>query len=127
MKVPEQVIDLPWMPRRAPLPPNEHMVPFARVASDRIVNGLRYELHDRTRAVMERYVLPGGTLYMHPADHDDLLVSLPFERWRVGEWVHPGAVTFFGAPFDLIVTQDPAVVRRGRPRLVLDDGTEVLL
>jgi hypothetical protein len=124
------VIDWPGLPRREPLPPNEHMIPFEEVTHDRIHKGLRAEWHARQLVHPLRYVMPGGTLYMHPADRISLLVSAPISPYSLhlgGVVSRDGGLGLFGVEWDLFTTQDPRVVRRGRPRLSLDDGTEVLL
>lgn len=129
MTLPE-TIDRAWITRREPLAPNEHVVPFAEVTADRLFRGLLAVWDERQRNEPLRYQLPDGTLYMHPGDRINLLATLPVEgMWaRVPAPITPaGNVSLIGGSYLLVTHFDPAVVRRGRPRLALDDGTEVLL
>lgn len=103
-----------------------HLIPFARVTWDRLEKGIWHHVRDLrfAGAMTEFDRLPGGWLLMHPADEGDLLRSEPTDRLRFA------AFDYWREPFGyqlVTTTTDPARVRRGRPVLHLNDGTDVLL
>lgn len=117
-------LDWPW-PFRAPMPPNEHEVPFAEVTWDRLEKGIWHHVRDLQRdgAMGAFDLLPDGHLLMHPADAEDFLLSEPSPRFIAGPYGYPTKP--WG--YELITTRHPDYARRGRPRLRLNDGTDVLL
>ena len=118
------IVQLPPAYRREPLPPNEHVIPFAFVTWDRLERGIWHHVRAENWRRRDRYELPReGALYMHPADRIDLLRSEPT---RPSAWLADPKP--FG--FDLITTErpdGPYGARRGCPVLRLANGTEVHL
>jgi hypothetical protein len=120
---------LAWpYPLRVSYEPNEHMIPFAEVTWARLEKGIWHLVRDLRRSEqMDAFGrLPDGHLFMHPADVESLYVSEPTNR------VLAATGPFLGWPikpygYELIETQHPSYARRGRPRLHLNDGTDVLL
>lgn len=107
---------------------DEHQVPFAEVTWARLEKGIWHHVRDlRLSGRMSEFGrLPDGWLFMHPADHDDLLTSEPTDHLRYSTpdfWTKP-----YG--YELVTTRNPDGAygaRRGRPRLHLTDGTDILL
>lgn len=104
---------------------DDHLLPFGEVTWGRLEKGIWYHVRDlrlsgQTRA-FDR--LPDGWLLMHPADRMDLTLSEPTDRLRFS------TLNWMDEPYgyQLVTTRDPARVRRGRPVLHLNDGTDVLL
>lgn len=123
MTFPNRVLDWPY-PLRVPRAPNEHEVPFAEVTWDRLEKGIWYHVRGLRRdgAMGEFDRLPDGHLLMHPEDYIDLVTS-NMPSWVTQLFAWPPKP--FG--YDLIQTTHPDYARRGRPRLRLNDGTDVLL
>ena len=111
---------------------DEHLIPFGEVTWARLEAGIWHHVRDlRLSGAMDAFGrLPDGTLYMHPADQMDLLCSEPTQRVLYSP---AGSYGNYGVKpwgYELVTTRTPSGAygaRRGRPRLHLNDGTDVLL
>lgn len=121
MTFPDKVLDWPH-PLRVPYS-NEHVIPFATVTWDRLERGLWHHRHDLLLAFQPEPPREGW-LFMHSGDLGDLLMSDP-GRQRYSSLALGWPMQPFG--YELMETTNPDYARRGRPRLHLNDGTDVLL